>query len=92
MSPICEKIRIEIAQLPNDEQFGLYAELRERFEPEIQEAAGDVALSAAWHEEIESRLDDVKHGRVKLIPGSVVDREIDAFFVRHSLKRLKYHA
>jgi hypothetical protein len=92
MNPIYEKLKTQILQLPDDEQYDLYAGLRERFEHGIQDGSADVILDAEWEMEIESRVMDIANGRAELIPGDVAEREIDAVFARHGVARLKQTA
>lgn len=84
MSPLYEKIKKQIPELTEAEQFGLYAQLRRLFEF----ARDTVDISPEWSREIEARAEALKKGKIKLIPKAEVDREIDAILARRNLKRL----
>ena len=85
MSPTLERVYQEVEMLPASEQYDLYATLRSRFEPEPDE--DPQAVEAAWDAEIASRVDDIKAGRVQLIPGDVAEQQMNDFIA--NLRRTK---
>lgn len=50
--------------------------LIDRLIASLDDEAPETGVEAAWDEEIKSRVDDIRSGRVKTIPGEQVIREL----------------
>ncbi len=50
--------------------------LIDRLMASLDEESAEAGVEAAWDEEIKRRIDDIRSGRVKTIPGEQVLREI----------------
>jgi putative addiction module component (TIGR02574 family) len=50
--------------------------LIDRLIASLDDEAPETGVEAAWDEEIKSRVDDIRSGRVKTIPGEQVFREL----------------
>lgn len=82
MSSILERIFSEVALLPREEQYDLYANLKARFEVKEDQEPSSTEVEAAWDSEIDYRLTDLKEGRVRTIPGEVADQQMTDFTSR----------
>lgn len=56
-------------QLSDDERGELLARLVRSFEADDGEEVGGVEWEAAWSEELDRRVDDIREGRVELVDG-----------------------
>lgn len=91
MSATYETVLHDVETLDREEQYHLYAWLRQRFraanDKTVEDEIEAAAVEAAWDAELAKRIDDVKFGRVELISAEQVEREMDALFVRRSFHR-----
>jgi len=88
MSTILEKVLHEVDGLPKSEQFDLYTRLRDRFDPAANDEDSDPAeVVAAWDAELESRVSDIKTGKVELISGVEFERRTAALFSELGINR-----
>ncbi len=67
-----EEVLAKAMQLSSDERGRLIDELRESLDDEPAEPG----VEEAWAEEIKRRVDDIRSGRAKMIPGEDVLREL----------------
>ena len=77
MSEAAKKLLEEALRLPAAERSRLGARLLESVHDEPAEV-----VETAWREEIQRRLEDVEEGRVELLDGDVVLRELRAKYPR----------
>ncbi len=88
MSTILEKVLHEVETLPNSQQFDLYTRLRDRFDPASDREDNDPAeVEAAWDVELESRVRDIKTGKVDLLSGVEFERRTAAVFSELGIQR-----
>ncbi len=88
MSTVLEKVLHEVNELPKSEQFDLYTRLRDRFDPAADDADSDPAeIEAAWDAELESRVSDIKAGKVELLSGVEFERRTAALFSELGVNR-----
>jgi putative addiction module component (TIGR02574 family) len=52
--------------------------LIDRLMESLDDEPADPGVEAAWDEEIKRRIDDIRSGKVKMIPGEEVLRELQA--------------
>lgn len=89
-----EYIQQEIKTLPTAEQFSLWQALGR--ELNAVEQAADAGVALAWDAEIESRLHDIKSGKVASIPGEVFEQRTRSLFAElgiefHQLQQLPWN-
>ena len=80
-----EHIQQEIKTLPAAEQFSLWQALGR--ELNAIEPAADAGVELAWNAEIESRVGDIKSGKVRLIPGEEFEQRTRSLFAELGIER-----
>ena len=82
---ILEHIQQEIKTLPTAEQFSLWQALGR--ELNAIEPAADASAELAWNAEIESRIGEIKSGKVPLIPGEEFEQRTRSLFAKLGIER-----
>ena len=77
MSALFERLREEAKLLPIGEQIELGAQLIRAGEPGDVDEAELAATERAWDDEILRRVEEIKSGKVEMIPASQVYTELD---------------
>jgi len=71
MSPELDELLKRAMALPAEDRAAMASSLIESLDEAVDED-----VEAAWNEEIKRRVDDIRSGRVKTIPGEQVLREL----------------
>ena len=71
MSPELDELLKRAMALPPEDRAAMASSLIESLDEAVDED-----VEAAWNEEIKRRVDDIRSGRVKTIPGEQVLREL----------------
>lgn len=71
-----DRLESEILNLPQEDRARLVQLILMSLESEIP-AEDQAEIDAAWAEEIERRVQDIRSGRVRLIPGEEVFKELE---------------
>jgi putative addiction module component (TIGR02574 family) len=80
-----EHIRQEIKMLPPAEQFSLWRDLGHDLKAISPEE--DTGIEAAWDIEIETRVHDIKSGKVALVPGEEFEQRTRNLFAELGIER-----
>ena len=86
MTATVAHIRKQIDNLAPDEARELLLDLQRSFSVPLM-AAEDKEVEAAWEAEMDTRLQDVEQGRVRLVNAEEADQRTEKLFARLGLER-----